>query len=373
DYYPFGMLLPNRHGNSSDYRYGFGNMELDNEIKGEGNSYDFGARFYDPRVGRWLSVDPLRAKSPNMTPYRFGFNDPIRFKDPDGKWEEDGHYWTVLAYGIAKGLDFATAKMLASASEDLDHHVGLNHAMDLNPGVSKYSDRLRKVGYKSAGTWADGGDNRRTGGTQQFGHALTGVDQRIALQFSFQQILSGNLYALHTLGDTWAHSYVDTETGIRMNYGTPGGFNLGHMGEESLGYFLFGKASNVDNIHGRKEEYMAYVGDLDLVISSYFDDLDVGFDNSIHAYVQEFGVHKKHNIALFKSFTDWKGQGVTSTSYSQYDPMIKKWTGYLDSIEQEYEIIKHKKTRKVGNNKRRGPTHVTETTIEVKIKDKNGG
>ncbi|WP_035088283.1 DUF6443 domain-containing protein, partial [Aquimarina muelleri] len=36
DYYPFGMLLPNRHGNSGDYRYGFQGQEMDNEIKGEG-------------------------------------------------------------------------------------------------------------------------------------------------------------------------------------------------------------------------------------------------------------------------------------------------------------------------------------------------
>jgi len=31
------MLLPNRHANTSDYRYGFQGQELDNEIKGEGN------------------------------------------------------------------------------------------------------------------------------------------------------------------------------------------------------------------------------------------------------------------------------------------------------------------------------------------------
>jgi len=43
DYYPFGMLVPNRHSSSNSYRYGFSGKELDNELKGEGNSYDFGA------------------------------------------------------------------------------------------------------------------------------------------------------------------------------------------------------------------------------------------------------------------------------------------------------------------------------------------
>ena len=52
DYYPFGALVPNRQGSSTAYRYGFNGKEMDNELKGEGNSYDFGARMYDPRIGR---------------------------------------------------------------------------------------------------------------------------------------------------------------------------------------------------------------------------------------------------------------------------------------------------------------------------------
>ena len=60
-------------------------MEKDDEIKGSGNSYDFGARIYDPRVGRWLACDPLAAKYPNLSPYNFVGNSPILFIDPNGK------------------------------------------------------------------------------------------------------------------------------------------------------------------------------------------------------------------------------------------------------------------------------------------------
>src|SRR5690554_2852555 len=67
------------------YRYGFNSMERDNEIKGKGNSYDFGARLYDPRVGRWLGIDPLARKYPNLSPYNFTGNNPILFVDYDGK------------------------------------------------------------------------------------------------------------------------------------------------------------------------------------------------------------------------------------------------------------------------------------------------
>lgn len=56
-------------------------------MKGNGNSYDFGARMYDSRLGRWLTIDPLVKKYPGLTPYQFSFNCPTIFKDPNG---EDG-------------------------------------------------------------------------------------------------------------------------------------------------------------------------------------------------------------------------------------------------------------------------------------------
>lgn len=78
-------MLPNRHGNSDSYRYGFNGKEKDDELKGEGNSYDFGARFQDPRIGRWFSTDPVIKA--NKSSYQFGGNSPIANVDPDGKDE----------------------------------------------------------------------------------------------------------------------------------------------------------------------------------------------------------------------------------------------------------------------------------------------
>ena len=78
------------------YRYGFNGKENDNEVKGEGNSLDFGARIYDSRIGRWLSLDPMQANYEALTPYNFTANSPIRFIDPDGKvirvYYEGGYY-----------------------------------------------------------------------------------------------------------------------------------------------------------------------------------------------------------------------------------------------------------------------------------------
>ena len=60
-------------------------MEKDNEVKGKGNHIDFGARGYDPRLGRWLSLDQHFSKYPNMSSYSFTANNPIVFIDIDGK------------------------------------------------------------------------------------------------------------------------------------------------------------------------------------------------------------------------------------------------------------------------------------------------
>src|SRR5439155_17228196 len=85
DYYPFGMLMPGRSfAQNGAYRYGFNGKENDNEVKGEGNQQDYGMRIYDPRVGRFLSVDPITSQYPELTPYQFASNRPIDGIDQDG-------------------------------------------------------------------------------------------------------------------------------------------------------------------------------------------------------------------------------------------------------------------------------------------------
>ena len=86
DYYPFGWEMPDRHGskNNYDYRYGFNGKEKDNEVAGNGNHYDYGFRVYNPRIARFLSVDPLTSSYPWYTPYQFAGNKPIANIDLDG-------------------------------------------------------------------------------------------------------------------------------------------------------------------------------------------------------------------------------------------------------------------------------------------------
>jgi RHS repeat-associated protein len=94
------MIMPGRKytAPSSSYRYGYNGKENDNEIKGEGNQQDYGMRIYDPRLGRWLSQDPIVKYG--ISPYQFASNNPINFIDPNG---EDEIHFIVVRKNYGRG------------------------------------------------------------------------------------------------------------------------------------------------------------------------------------------------------------------------------------------------------------------------------
>jgi RHS repeat-associated protein len=87
DYYPGGQLMPGGQWGTAG-RYLFNGKEQDPEAKGTGAQYDYGFRIYDPRLGRFLSVDPLTKEYPWYTPYQFAGNMPIWAVDLDGLEEK---------------------------------------------------------------------------------------------------------------------------------------------------------------------------------------------------------------------------------------------------------------------------------------------
>lgn len=83
-----------------DYRYGFNGKEKDDELSS--GDYDFGARIYDSRLGRWLACDPSKQYS---SPFIYSGDSPVLLIDPDGKWSVSNHYKltsnVLLKYGIS--------------------------------------------------------------------------------------------------------------------------------------------------------------------------------------------------------------------------------------------------------------------------------
>ena len=110
NYSTFGMVQPGRSyqltGDSS-YRYAYNGKLLDNDIYGKYNSYDYGARFYDPRLGRWFKPDNLALFYASNSSYSYGLNNPIANKDVNGDF-------------VIKGTsdERAVLQSIVSAAED---------------------------------------------------------------------------------------------------------------------------------------------------------------------------------------------------------------------------------------------------------------
>jgi RHS repeat-associated protein len=75
------------NANSVASKYKYNGKELNEELGLDW--YDYGARNYDAALGRWFSVDNYSELAYELTPYRYSFNNPINYKDPDGNFELD--------------------------------------------------------------------------------------------------------------------------------------------------------------------------------------------------------------------------------------------------------------------------------------------
>jgi RHS repeat-associated protein len=84
DYYPFGMVS---YKTGSDNKYLYNGKEIQQELSLEW--YDYGARFYDPQLGRFMTVDPLAEDYDNQSPYLYAHNNPVRFTDYLGMGAQD--------------------------------------------------------------------------------------------------------------------------------------------------------------------------------------------------------------------------------------------------------------------------------------------
>jgi len=86
-YYPFGLLMEGiGTAATTQNKYRYNGKELNDDFGL--NLSDYGARWYDAALGRWWSVDPLAEKTPRWSSYHYGFDNPLRFVDPNGMESE---------------------------------------------------------------------------------------------------------------------------------------------------------------------------------------------------------------------------------------------------------------------------------------------
>jgi RHS repeat-associated protein len=143
------MGMPGRKFDAgSGYRYGFNGKENDNEVKGEGNQQDYGMRIYDPRLGRFLSVDPITRQYPELTPYQFTSNSPIACIDFDG--EEKVWFMTrSYEHSAIFGTPILSAGDNRKASIDVSKTARIHMFIDVDLGTTSGTPVKNQFAFSS--------------------------------------------------------------------------------------------------------------------------------------------------------------------------------------------------------------------------------
>ncbi|QTY27299.1 RHS repeat-associated core domain-containing protein [Flavobacterium sp. CS20] len=161
EYYPYGSIMPGRSFNSNSYRYGFIGAENDNEISGTRNSQNHTFRSYDPRLGRYKSLDPLARDYPWNSPFAYAENRVIDGLDLEGLEYISFHHY---ANGAVAKTEFY--KMTDDDIERLGGTTaGIHNSVPYGPG----GKGIKHIYYDDAGNRTDTyWEQRQTGGKSDF-------------------------------------------------------------------------------------------------------------------------------------------------------------------------------------------------------------
>ncbi|QEC61756.1 RHS repeat-associated core domain-containing protein [Mucilaginibacter ginsenosidivorans] len=142
DYYPFGMLAKDSVAvGRNEYLYN------KKELQEETQEYDYGARYYDPVIARWITIDPLTEKSRRLTPYSYALNNPPRMIDPDGMRSKDSiamdeNNWATLRASFGMSSNSITANYSNSETSTDDNTPEQNQGTN-NESSTKEEDKPR--------------------------------------------------------------------------------------------------------------------------------------------------------------------------------------------------------------------------------------
>ena len=165
DFYPFGLAF--EYSNLNKNKYLFSGKELQDGLVGSSmlEWYDFGARFYDPMLGRWFNMDPAAQYA---NPYLFCGNSPMMYVDRNGQFAHWAFFavamgiWTNTVTQLPKlhnAGDYVKAFIVGALSGLAGYQVttGLNKAIQAAAAARKVSLKLAGGFFNGAILGASGG------------------------------------------------------------------------------------------------------------------------------------------------------------------------------------------------------------------------
>jgi RHS repeat-associated protein len=198
NYYPFGLRQEGynivKNSTNAGLKYKFNGKELQDELGL--NMYDYGARNYDPALGRWMNIDPLAEKMRRWSPYNYCFDNPMKFVDPDGMAPSDhifdskGNFIRDTGVGNAVKVEIGNKSYNLS---DLDYSKK-GTRLAVSNIIGHYASKMGASGY--FGVDASSSQDKNVGGyTRNNGTVMMNAK-------SFQ---SGFYNNFHDLSNTIAH------------------------------------------------------------------------------------------------------------------------------------------------------------------------
>src|SRR5690606_38640048 len=141
NYYPYGLKHQGYNvlatENPSGFKYKFGGKELNDELGLE--VYDFGARNYDPTLGRWMNIDPMAEEFYGWSGYNYALNNPVNNIDPDGMFTLSGEAAQNFVRRLHAEIDKQEMRKLMSGEGD-NPSGGIKDWLKKIFGMSKSDD-----------------------------------------------------------------------------------------------------------------------------------------------------------------------------------------------------------------------------------------